>query len=114
MPRSSTKNGEKKEKKKEAAGVQSIEVGAALLQELAKANGPTKLTDLAAAAGLSTSRAHKYLASFIRCGLVRQNQPSGRYGIGPLAAELGFAALRNMDVVEFAQDTLDDVRDPLQ
>jgi DNA-binding IclR family transcriptional regulator len=111
MPRSSTKNGEKK---KEVAGVQSIEVGAALLQELAKANGPTKLTDLAAATGLSTSRAHKYLASFIRCGLVRQNQPSGRYGIGPLAAELGFAALRNMDVVELAQDTLDDLRDQLQ
>jgi DNA-binding IclR family transcriptional regulator len=45
---------------------------------------------------------------------VRQKQPSGRYGIGPLAAELGFAALRNMDVVELAQDTLDDLRDQLQ
>lgn len=102
------------ERKKEAAGIQSIEVGAALLRELAKANGPTKLTDLAAAAGMSTSRAHKYLASFIRCGLVRQSGPSGRYGLGPLAAELGFAALRNMDVVELAQDTLDDLRDQIQ
>jgi DNA-binding IclR family transcriptional regulator len=102
------------ERKKEAAGVQSIEVGAALLRELAKANGPTKLTDLAAAAGMSTSRAHKYLASFIRCGLVRRSEPSGRYGLGPLAAELGFAALRNMDVVELAQDTLDDLRDQIQ
>jgi DNA-binding IclR family transcriptional regulator len=104
MPRSS----------KGVAGVQSIEVGAALLREIAKHDGPTKLTDLAAAAGMSTSRAHKYLASFVRCGLVRQSQPSARYGIGPLAAELGFAALRNMDVVEFAQDTLDDLRDQLQ
>src|SRR5882724_3489578 len=96
------------------AGVQSIEVGAALLRLLAKGDSPMKLTDLAAVAGMSTSRAHKYLTSFVRCGLVRQNQPSGRYGIGPLAAELGFAALRNMDVVEFAQDTLDDLRDQLQ
>jgi len=100
--------------KKEVAGVQSIEVGAVLLRELAKCDGPTKLTDLAIAAGMSTSRAHKYLASFIRAGLVRQSQPSSRYGIGPLAAELGFAALRNMDVVELAQDTLDDLRDQLQ
>jgi DNA-binding IclR family transcriptional regulator len=98
----------------DVAGVQSIEVGAALLRELAKRDGPTKLTDLATATGMSTSRAHKYLASFIRVGLVRQSQLSGRYGIGPLAAELGFAALRNMDVVEVAQDTLDDLRDQLE
>jgi DNA-binding IclR family transcriptional regulator len=104
MPRSS----------KDIAGVQSIEVGAVLLRVLAHADGPMKLTDLATAAGMSTSRAHKYLASFIRCGLARQSQPSGRYGIGPLAAELGFAALRNMDVAELAQDTLDDLRDQLQ
>jgi DNA-binding IclR family transcriptional regulator len=107
MPRSSRKPGE-------VAGVQSIEVGAALLRELASHDGPVKLTDLATAAGMSTSRAHKYLASFIRCGLVRQNGPSGRYGIGPLAAELGFSALRNMDVVELAQDALDELRDQLQ
>jgi DNA-binding IclR family transcriptional regulator len=107
MSRSSNRN-------KAAAGVQSIEVGAALLRELASRDGPVKLTDLATAAGLSTSRAHKYLASFIRCGLVRQSEPSGRYGIGPLAAELGFSALRNMDVVELAQDTLDELRDQLQ
>jgi DNA-binding IclR family transcriptional regulator len=103
-----------RERKKEVAGVQSIEVGAALLREVAMRDGPTKLTDLAEATGMSTSRAHKYLASFIRAGLVRQSQPSGRYGLGPLAAELGFAALRNMDVVELAQDTLDELRDQLQ
>ena len=96
------------------AGVQSVETGMALLRVLARGDGPMKLSDLAAAAGMSTSRAHKYLASFIRCGLVRQNQPSSRYGMGALAAELGFAALRNMDVVELAQDTLDDLRDRLQ
>ena len=100
--------------RKDAAGVQSIETGMALLRVLAHSDGPMKLSDLAAAAGMSTSRAHKYLASFIRCGLVRQSQPSGRYGMGALAAELGFAALRNMNVVELAQDTLDDLRDRLQ
>lgn len=96
------------------AGVQSIEVGMVLLRALAASDGPMKLTDLANASGMSTSRAHKYLASFIRCGLVRQSGSAGRYGIGPLAAELGFAALRNMDVAELAQDVLDGLRDQLQ
>ncbi|MDP2411922.1 MAG: IclR family transcriptional regulator [Pseudolabrys sp.] len=99
---------------KDNAGVHSIEVGAALLRVLADGVGPMKLTDLAGAAGMSSSRAHKYLASFLRCGLVRQTGPAGRYGLGPLAVELGFAALRNMDVVELAQETLDDLRDRLQ
>jgi DNA-binding IclR family transcriptional regulator len=99
---------------KDNAGVQSIEIGAALLRALAGSDGPMKLTDLADATGMSTSRAHKYLASFTRCGLVRQSGPSGRYGLGPLAAELGYAAVRSMDVVALAQETLDDLRDRLQ
>jgi DNA-binding IclR family transcriptional regulator len=99
---------------KENAGVNSIEVGTTLLRALAAGDGPMKLTDLADATSMSTSRAHKYLASFLRCGLVRQSGPAGRYGLGPLAAELGFAALRNMDVVELAQETLDELRDELQ
>src|SRR5258707_208736 len=98
----------------DSAGVQSIEVGAALLRVLARANGPVKLTDLATAAGMSSSRAHKYLASSIRCGLVRQEGLSNRYGMGPLVAELGLAALRGMDVVALSQETLDDLRDRLQ
>ena len=100
--------------KKITAGVQSVETGVVLLRVLAASSGPRKLSDLSAAAGMSASQAHKYLSSFIRCGLVRQSGPSGRYGIGPLAAELGFAALRNMDVVDLAQEMMDDLRDRLQ
>ena len=97
----------------ESVGIQSIEVGASLLRVLADSPGPITLTALAAAASMPTSKAHKYLASFIRCGLVRQSGPAGRYGIGPLAVELGFAALRSIDVVEVAQETLNELRDEL-
>jgi len=62
---------------------------------------------------MSLSKAHKYLASFIRIGLVRQDSISGRYMLGRFAAELGFAAMRNIDVVEIAQETLDSLRDRL-
>jgi DNA-binding IclR family transcriptional regulator len=94
-------------------GIQSIEVGAPLLATLTDANEGMTLTALAAATHMTPSKAHKYLASFARVGLVSQSASSGRYDLGPLAVELGFAALRRLDVVEFAQDVLDALRDRL-
>jgi len=96
-----------------SAGIQSVEVSASLLRALAEHAGPMTLTSLAKAARMSLSKAHKYLASFIRIGLVRQDSATGRYMLGRFAAELGFAALRNIDVVEIAQETLDSLRDRL-
>jgi len=96
-----------------SVGIQSVEVSAALLRALAETSGPMTLTSLAKQARMSLSKAHKYLASFIRIGLVRQDSVSGRYMLGRFAAELGFAAMRNIDVVEIAQETLDSLRDRL-
>jgi DNA-binding IclR family transcriptional regulator len=96
-----------------SAGIQSVEVSASLLRALAETSGPMTLTNLARQARMSLSKAHKYLASFIRIGLVRQDNATGRYMLGRFAAELGFAALRNTDVVEIAQETLDTLRDRL-
>jgi DNA-binding IclR family transcriptional regulator len=96
-----------------SAGIQSVEVSASLLQVLAARSGPMTLTDLAKQARMSLSKAHKYLASFIRIGLVRQDSATGRYMLGRFAAELGFAVLRTIDVVEIAQETLDTLRDRL-
>jgi DNA-binding IclR family transcriptional regulator len=62
---------------------------------------------------MTRSKAHKYLTSFGRVGLVAQNPITGRYTIGRLAIELGFAALRRLDMVELAQESLDDLRDRL-
>ena len=96
-----------------SVGIQSVEVSAALLRALAETSGPMTLTSLAKHSRMSLSKAHKYLASFIRIGLVRQDSISGRYMLGRFAAELGFAAMRNIDVVEIAQETLDGLRDQL-
>jgi DNA-binding IclR family transcriptional regulator len=98
---------------KKSAGIQSVEVSASLLTALAESSRPMTLTNLAKEAHMSLSKAHKYLASFIRIGLVRQDSGSGRYMLGRFAAEIGFAALRNIDVVEISQDTLDRLRDEL-
>lgn len=96
------------------AGIQSVEVARPLLASLAEAAGPVALTTLAKAAGMTPSKAHKYLTSLGRTGLVTQMRASGRYGLGPFALELGLAALRQLKVVDLAQEVLDDIRDRLE
>lgn len=96
-----------------SAGIQSIEVGAPLLRALVQAKGALSLTALAATAGMSPGKAHKYLTSFIRCGLVTQSEAGGRYDLGTFALELGLAAMRRIDVIEMSQPALEDLRDRL-
>ncbi|HEX7687296.1 MAG TPA: helix-turn-helix domain-containing protein, partial [Burkholderiaceae bacterium] len=82
--------------------VQSVEVGGRLLLALAAHGAPMSLKDLAAGAGLPSSRAHPYLVSFGKLGLVEQDGASGRYLLGPAALQLGLAALHQLDAVRSA------------
>jgi DNA-binding IclR family transcriptional regulator len=59
------------------------------------------------------SKARKYLASMVRTQLVAQDGAGGKYRFGSFALELGLAAMRQVDVVEMAQETLDRLRDQL-
>ncbi len=85
-------------------GIQSIEVGADLLQVLANATGPLALKDLAARAHMSPSKAHKYLVSLARCGMTRQDRVSGYYDLGPLALRMGLAALNRRNAIRLASE----------
>jgi DNA-binding IclR family transcriptional regulator len=96
-----------------SVGIQSVEVGLALLKELANAAGPVPLGTLAERAGMPRSKAHKYLASLVRAGIVIQPAPSGPYDLGPYAIDLGLAAMRRLDVIAMGQETLDGLRDRL-
>jgi len=78
-------------------GIQSIEVGGQLLLALAAASGPLALRDLARESGMDASKAHRYLVSFGKLGLIRQDPASGCYQLGPFAAQLGLAALQRLD-----------------
>ena len=89
---------------KERAGIQSVEVGFGLLDVLAKAAGPLMLRDLAAAAGMSAAKAHRYLVSFQRLELVAQDAISTRYDLGPAALKLGLASLSRIDAVRLARE----------
>ncbi len=96
-----------------STGIQSIEIGTSLLRALVRAKGSLTLTALAGAVGMPPGKAHKYLASFVRSGLVAQHETGGRYDLGPFALELGLAAMRRIEVVDLAQAALDDLRDRL-
>jgi DNA-binding IclR family transcriptional regulator len=83
-------------------GIQSIEVGGRLLAALAARGQPMMLRDLAAAAGMPPAKAHPYLVSFGKIGLVDQDVDSGRYALGQLALQLGLAALHALEPVRLA------------
>lgn len=89
------------------AGIQSVEVGFELLKAMAEASGPLMLRDLAAAAGMSAAKAHRYLVSFQRLGLVIQDPLSTRYDLGPAALRLGLASLARIDAVRLARERID-------
>jgi DNA-binding IclR family transcriptional regulator len=74
-------------------GIQSIEVGGRLLRALARVGEPMMLRDLAREAGMTPAKAHPYLVSFSRLGLVERNDIAGRYEVGALALELGLCQL---------------------
>lgn len=83
--------------------IQSIEVGGRLLLALADEAGPLPLKDLAARAGLSASRAHPYLVSFGRLGLIEQDAVTGRYALGPAALHIGLSCLHQWDPLRAAE-----------
>jgi len=88
-------------------GIQSIEVGVPLLRVLADFGAPMMLRDLARDAGMPAAKAHRYLVSFVRTGLVTQDPISGRYDLGHFALDLGLASLARLDAVRVATPVLD-------
>lgn len=86
--------------------IQSVELGFRLIRCLEEAPGPMGLKELSAAAGMAASKAHLYLVSFRRVGLVQQESESGRYTLGSYALQLGLSAMRKLDVARLSRDVL--------
>lgn len=98
---------------KERLGIQSIEVGARLLKVLTTFGHPMMLRDLANAANMPAAKAHRYLVSYLRTGLVEQDSVSGRYGLGAFALDMGLASLGRLDSVRLAGPILEDLCDKI-
>jgi DNA-binding IclR family transcriptional regulator len=94
---------------KQQRGIQSVEIGLRLAAVLADSSRPLQLKEIAVRTGLSASKAHRYLVSLGRAGLVQQLD--GRYELGRAALDFGLAALGRIDVVRLASPALAGLRD---
>jgi DNA-binding IclR family transcriptional regulator len=95
--------------KRAQQGVQSVEIGLRVVTALAQASGPSTLRDIAKAAGLSSSKAHRYLVSLCRTGVAEQLPTNGRYDLGRALITFGLAALNRLDEYRLADTALEEL-----
>lgn len=88
--------------------VQSVEVGGRILLVLANSPSAMNLKDLSAETGMAPSRAHSYLVSYMRLGLIKQDQ-AGRYDLGPAAMHIGLAFLQRLDPYKEAEPVVQEL-----
>lgn len=82
-----------------------------VLEALESGRGAMSLTQIAQACQMAPSKAHRYLVSLGRAGLVVQSQRSGLYDLGPSMRRMGIESLRRTDEVALASEHLPDLRD---
>ncbi len=98
----------------ERQGIQSIEVGFSLLRVLSNAKRPMMLRDIAKESGMPAAKAHRYMVSFMRIGIVEQDNASGRYDLGNYALDLGLSCLGRLDPVRLASPILENLCEEIQ
>lgn len=86
----------------EPAGIQSLELGLALFDVLARQAQPCGVSELARAARMHRAKAYRYLVSLVRAGWVQQDGESGLYEIGPALRRLALSWLARQDWIQLA------------
>lgn len=92
-------------------GVQSLEIGMSILKAMVAGHRAMMLKDIAAAAGMSPPKVHRYLVSLIRAGLVEQDPHTSRYDIGQFALRIGLVAIDRLDRIRLGVAAIADLRD---
>jgi DNA-binding IclR family transcriptional regulator len=86
-----------------------VVVGLSLLKALATIGAPASLSEVARAAGLPRSRAHRFLSGLLDADAVRQEPGSGKYELGTMIIEIGVAALGSLDSMKLGAEALKEV-----
>jgi len=90
----------------QSGGLKSLDAALGVLNFMTRQAGSLSLSDIARGCDMPPSKIHRYLASFVEAGLVKQEGRSGRYDLGVGAMQLGLAAIARHDFVNFAADGL--------
>ena len=103
----------KSNNKSKSGGVQSVEIGGRVLLAVTEGGGPLALKDIADATDLPSAKAHRYLVSLIRAGLIEQDLMTGKYDLGTASLRVGLAAIIRLNVVRAALPFLARLRDKI-
>ncbi|MFZ5616645.1 MAG: IclR family transcriptional regulator, partial [Pseudomonadota bacterium] len=90
----------------ESVGIKSLGIAFAIVDAIARADGPLPLKSIAAAAGVSPSKAHRYVQTLCRMNVLSQPHRSGRYDLGPETLRIGLSAVKRVNVVNKAVEAL--------
>ncbi len=89
------------------AGINSVEVAADILLQLANFRQPITLKILSQHCNLSPSKVHRYLSSLTKLGFTSHGEKSGKYSLGKNAILLGLAAMHQIDQID---DVMEEVQ----
>jgi len=91
-----------------------MDTGLALLMAMTRHRGAQMLKTLADEANMPPAKAHRYLVSLVRAGIVAQESDTGRYRLGNGALQLGLAVMADMDVIDLGFKALPALRDEVE
>src|SRR5574338_557304 len=101
------------DKKETQHGVQSLEIGMSILRAIVNGHRSMMLKDIAAGADMPASKAHRYLVSLIRAGLVEQDPATSHYDLGPFAMNIGLVAIDRLDRIRLGLAAIAELRDEI-
>ena len=82
-----------------------------ILRAMVNGQRSMMLKEIAAAADMPASKAHRYLVSLIRSGLVEQDPLTSRYDLGPFALNIGLVAIDRLDRIRLGLTAIAELRD---
>ncbi len=90
-------------------GVQSVDIGVALLKTLAEMRCEASLNELSEKMLMHPAKVHRYLSSLVASGFISRTA-HGRYDLGPYVLEFSTLYLSRLDPAEIATDAMEELR----
>lgn len=94
-------------------GIQAVSIALQILEHLVVQRSDTGVTAIAAALGMSKSRAHRHLRTLVEQDYVVQAPGSDKYRVGARLVTLGRLVAENFDLPTVARPIMRELRDAL-